>query len=725
MSIFDSCNPREWTEYQTIKNLRVIGNVIIMFFAFWALVFALGFDFMLPPNGPMWATILIWSASFIFGKAFEKMSIPALLGMLISGILLKNLPDDPVSGLPDSWSAQFRAFGLSLILMRSGLELDIPMVKKQGWIAARLTVCPGVAEAFTVCGMCMYIFSMPFALALSCGFILAAVSPAVVVSGMFDLHKRGYGVAKGLPSLVVAAASFDDVVAISGFAMCIGVAIESDEDPILAAMHGPINLIGGCTLGYIGGHIAGCTKLWSTKRKRFSIVLALGLFFMFASASVHFNGGGAMAGLMTGIFASMCWQNGWCGELSSGPSKSFHHEVENSIARLWDIVAQPLLFGVIGASVDFRELDMSVLPNAITCVIVAMCVRVPIAFIVTGGKDFTVKERAFIGLSWIPKATVQAALGSAPLDLIREKIDHDDPDFEEWEKWGKEILVTAVVSILLTAPIGLVCISKLGPRWLHQDKVDSDELEPSHHAVAVMNDKTVDINESWAINERNRRDDDNVIAVRKRTQAIRFFSKLREQMVEIDKILARDNNRKTIDPNSTEDVLLSEIETSSPTKSPLNSDLNDEEEVVKTGLSHASRKEIAKHMAILEEGIDSVMRVVEDNIEFVPTADLFLTPEGNYKDVPTYQEMTSRLHGILNDAQSDEFDGTPDASGVPRRGRMGSFNLGSKPNLPMARGIQVQHSARSFSGYKATNQEIELFKQEHQSPSKRSGAHEI
>ena len=354
------------------------------------------------------------------------------------------------------------------------------------------------------------------------------------------------------------------------------------------------------------------------------------------------------------------------------------------------------------------------------------------------------QERAFIGLSWIPKATVQAALGSAPLDLIREKIDHDDPDFEEWEKWGKEILVTAVVSILLTAPIGLICISKLGPRWLTQDVVENgDELEPSHHAVAIVKDKVVDINDAWAINERNRRDDDTTIAVRKRTQAIRFFSKMKEQMAEIDKIIARDDKMKSSAKSNDGTVLLSELESNpiAPTHSPLVSssslmkggDDNDNEQVkvqnkdneekdkgvVKTGLSAKSRQEVEKCMAILEDGIDAVWQVVEDNIELVPTADLFLRAGDEYKDVPTYEEMATRLHGMLVDAQADDFDGTPDATGARKQGRLGSFNLGSNPNLPQ-RGIAVQHSYRSFSGYKATSSEIATFKKEHQ-----HGPHEI
>jgi hypothetical protein len=277
------------------------------------------------------------------------------------------------------------------------------------------------------------------------------------------------------------------------------------------------------------------------------------------------------------------------------------------------------------------------------------------------------------------------------------------------------------VSILLTAPIGLICISKLGPRWLHQDVVDGDELEPSYHAVAIAKDKTSGINESWAINERNRRDDDSTIAVRKRTQAIRFFSKMKEQMTEIDKLLAKDDSKKApIDPNSSEDVLLSEIE--SPTKSPLNAStsINVDDDAPKTGLSDSVRKQIEGHMTILEDGIDSVWRVIEDNIEFIPTNDLFLnTTSGGYKDVPTYQEMTDRLSVMLrndDDNDQDELESSGlTATGERKTGRLGSFHLGGTPALPQ-RNITASHSSRSFSGYKATTQDIELFKKEHKVP---------
>jgi NhaP-type Na+/H+ or K+/H+ antiporter len=470
---------RSWEEKDADNMLAQFGNIVTILFTFLFFMFFLGFDLMHPNEhgGAGWALCLIWGFSYFCGKVCEKIGVPALLGMLLSGLLLKNLPGDPVQYFPDAWGTTLRAFGLSLILMRSGLELDVPQLKKQGWVAARLTVLPGVCEAFTVAGANAVIFGMPFALALSGGFVLAAVSPAVVVSGMFDLQSRGYGVAKGIPSLIVAAASFDDVVAISGFSMCIGVAINTGEDPVLGALHGPINVIGGLSLGYLGGHLCGCNRIWNTPGKRSAIMIATGLMFMFAANELHFTGGGAMAGLVTGVFASMAWQSGKMGFLSSGPSAHSHHEVEHTIAKLWNYVAQPILFGVIGVSVNFREIDADIIPLGIAVVLIGAVVRVPIAYFVTQGKDLTPIERAFIGLSWIPKATVQAALGSVPLDIIRETYNEDDPDFEKYERYGNAILVTAVMSILVTAPIGLVAISVLGPRWLdcvdpEVDKVD-------------------------------------------------------------------------------------------------------------------------------------------------------------------------------------------------------------------------------------------------------------
>lgn len=597
---------KKWTERRVNRYLHRLGNVLLLIIAFAMFVMFLGFDMMLP-NGPVWATILIWATAQFAGRSCEAMGIPGLLGMLIAGIIMKNLPGDPLQGLPETWGETLRAFGLSLILMRSGLELDIGKLLKQGWIVARLTVMPGMFEAFTVAGMGMVIFKMPFALSLAGGFILAAVSPAVVVSGMFDLQAKGYGIIKGIPSLVVAAASFDDVVAISGFAMCIGVAVESGEDPVLDAMHGPINLIGGCVAGIIGGTICGCTRIWNTKVKRTLVTLLIGLFFMFGAVKIHFNGGGALAGLVTTIVAARCWQNNTCAPLSLGPSNNYHHEVEHHIAKIWENIAMPLLFGVIGASVDFSEVDVNVIPKSLLLVFIGTCIRVPTAIFASAGKDLTMLERAFIGLSWIPKATVQAALGSIPLDIIRETMDKDDPDFDKYERWGKEILVTAVVSILFTAPIGLICINKLGPRWLrHTERGDPDECG------SIISEKP-EAQENWAINEFQRRVSYDQLTAINHLHTSRFFGRILDEYDRVEttlKYLAEEHPEN-------KDVVDSTMES----------------------------------MSIIHEGIDSAWRVINDQGGEFPTAALFETKAGSFKNQPTEKELLLRLESMLSECE--------------------------------------------------------------------------
>ena len=169
------------------------------------------------PGGAVWSVLIVWACAHLGGAGANVLGVPSLIGMLLMGLLLRNVPGELVDDLPERWSSDIRAAGLSVILMRSGLELDLDAFKSVGWMAARLTLMPGLCEALT-CGLfSMLIFKMSFPLGMCLGFILAAVSPAVVVLGMFELQSRGYGVTKGIPSLVVAAASFDDVVAITGY----------------------------------------------------------------------------------------------------------------------------------------------------------------------------------------------------------------------------------------------------------------------------------------------------------------------------------------------------------------------------------------------------------------------------------------------------------------------------------------------------------------------------
>jgi len=530
---------------------NAFGTLALAALAYGAACFIFQKEFMLP-WGPGFALTLTWVCSTVGGKAAEKIAMPGLLGNLLAGILLKNaIPADEsggftsVRGLPDYWATDIITFGLTLIFVRGGLDIDLALAKKAGMAAVRLTILPGVSEAIAVAGFAMVIFGMQFILGLTLGFILAAVSPAVVVGAMFELKKRGYGVEANIPVLVVAAASFDDVVAISGFAICMSFAIPAQDKTtttvILEAMHGPITIVLGIIAGTMGGFVSGMTRLWDRPWKRTAVVLGQGLCFSFGAKRLeakwdvdHAHPVSASAGILAALcmagVTAQCWEKGR-GCLSKGAHHHYVHVVEAQLAAVWDEMARPLLFGVVGSYLNFHSMTGETIGKAVGIVVLGVIVRTIVAYcaspphpaswprhrhargvtrgprawhiliarsahvdkllcdlraysasaaVATAGTALKFKERLFIALAWLPKATVQAAFCGYPLQRILDKSSttSDERPYGEWasaqekmeyEQWGEEILTTGVLAILLTAPLGLILIQKLGPRWLEQD----------------------------------------------------------------------------------------------------------------------------------------------------------------------------------------------------------------------------------------------------------------
>ena len=212
-----------------------------------------------PRAGPGWAGFCVWLFASATGRALAWLGLPPLAGQLLGGALARNSRAFRGAALTHAYKATIRAAGLGTIMTRSGLELDVGAIRRAGRVAARLTVLPGVSEALAVGVVARWVFELPFVLALALGFILAAVSPAVVVVGMFDLHNRGYGVAKGIPSIVVAAASMDDVVAMLGFSVCIGLA-GGAGNVYQKALAGPAAVVAGALYGCAAGALLGATE---------------------------------------------------------------------------------------------------------------------------------------------------------------------------------------------------------------------------------------------------------------------------------------------------------------------------------------------------------------------------------------------------------------------------------------------------------------------------------
>ena len=466
-----------------------------------------------PRAGPGWAVFCVWLFASATGRALAWLGLPPLAGQLLGGALARNSRAFRGAALTHAYKATIRAAGLGTIMTRSGLELDVGAIRRAGRVAARLTVLPGVSEALAVGVIARWVFELPFVLALALGFILAAVSPAVVVVGMFDLHERGYGVAKGIPSIVVAAASMDDVVAMLGFSVCIGLA-GGAGNVYQKALAGPAAVVAGALYGCAAGALLGATKLWDADWKLTAATLVLGLLPMFVAERLHAHGGGAIGALLVGVVGSWAWRSQQPAWLAAGAEREAllreeadlgaalgapdgdaradadrlrevgekldaigrsdaddahkSHLVEANIGLLWTWLAQPLLFGAIGAELNFHRMAPAVAGRALLVVGVGLLVRIPAAYVAVHFDDrLKFREKAFVALAWLPKATVQAALASVPAEVVDDR------------RRGEAILTTAVLAILATAPLGSLFIQRFGPRWLEREDDAADDAETS------------------------------------------------------------------------------------------------------------------------------------------------------------------------------------------------------------------------------------------------------
>ena len=156
--------------------------------------------------------------------------------------------------------------------------------------------------------------------------------------------------------------------------------------------------------------------------------------------------------------------------------KHFAHDVEGTLAFLWANAAQPLLFGVVGSYLDFRRMPGVTIAKAILTVFIGVSFRTLFAFLSLSKAGLKKKEQLFVALSWLPKATVQAAFCSYPYDKIYAKTEWESPEQEaQYKEWAMDIMVTGGLAILMTAPLGLIIIQKLGPKWLECDQAGSME----------------------------------------------------------------------------------------------------------------------------------------------------------------------------------------------------------------------------------------------------------
>jgi len=391
-----------------------VAFVVLAAVVYGVLFFSIGTAFL--PGHPAWCTLLLWASSIIGASIAYQLFLPRVIGMLVAGILLQNIPWSAIDAFPSEWGTQMRAAALATIFLRCGLELDFDTMRRFKYPAINLALIPGLIEAVYDAGLAVALFGMSYTLGLCMGFILKAVGPGLVVPAMFRLQKAGIGTDQGIPSTVVISASFDDVVAITGYAIFSTIAIQSynggdsGSNQAWTIASGPLQVIFGILGGIIAGFAIGATKLWNTHMKRFVALFFAGLLLMFFLEYFKMLSGGALGALFAGLVASNLWEKGMPRRLSLGSSYSFSPDCERTLSVIWRWIMEPILFVTVGSTLDFSTISSGTIPKSLIIVCTGVVLRMICTYFAMWRFRYTWKERVFYAVAWTPKATVQAAL---------------------------------------------------------------------------------------------------------------------------------------------------------------------------------------------------------------------------------------------------------------------------------------------------------------------------
>jgi NhaP-type Na+/H+ or K+/H+ antiporter len=377
---------------------------------------------------------------------FRKFKLPGLVGMLIVGVLV----GPHVVGLmrPEMMavSADFRRIALIVILLRAGFELRRDTLHRVGKTALIMSAFPAIMEIAAVMAVAPYFLKLTLLEAIILGTILAAVSPAVVVPLMIDFMERGKGAKKGIPTMILAASSVDDVFVIVLFTIFLGM-YGGHKVNIAWQLAGiPISVILGIIVGLIPGYLLYRLFLkydWQPPRRTL-LVMGTSICLMWLEEAAH---GIVPIAALLGVMA--------IGFIILEKEENVAHIISQKLKRLW-VFAELLLFVLVGAQVNV-SVAWKAGAAGLAVIFIGLVARSLGTYVSVLGTDYNWKERLFCVVAYIPKATVQAAIGAVPL--------------EAGVAGGEVILAVAVLSILVTAPLGAIGIMLMGEPILEEEKV--------------------------------------------------------------------------------------------------------------------------------------------------------------------------------------------------------------------------------------------------------------
>ena len=398
---------------------------------------------------------MLMSLSFIFlvGLAMaaicQRIRLPRIIGMLLTGIVLGPYVLDLLEPSILSISSELRQMALIIILLKAGLSLNRADLKKVGRPAVMLSCVPA---SFELLG---YVLFAPMILGINrieaavMGAVLAAVSPAVVVPRMVKLMETGYGTKKSIPQMILAGASCDDIFVIVLFSTFSGMA-QGGSARLMDFANIPVSIVSGILLGAVAGWLL--SLFFETAyakehyvRNSMKVIIVLGVSFLLMSVETWVKPYISVSGMLA-VVSMAC-------VLKLRSIKSVSARLSEKFGKLW-LAAEVLLFVLVGAAVDIRY-TMGAGLAAVLMIFTALIFRTIGVLICLAGTVMDWKERLFCVIAYLPKATVQAAIGSVPMAMGLP--------------CGQIVLSVAVMAILITAPLGALGMDSTFEKLLEKE----------------------------------------------------------------------------------------------------------------------------------------------------------------------------------------------------------------------------------------------------------------
>ena len=380
---------------------------------------------------------ILLACAWIGSRVAILVRLPPLLGMIVAGGACRAFVLSHTGLELDAFSPELRLAVLAVVLLRAGLGISIPDLRRAGMLGLRFGFVPMLADAFFVTGGAIWLLGMEPASAFVLGFLLAAISPAIVIPGLLDLLARTPASKKGVVTALLVGAPLDNIAALVGLGIALGVATAESLSFSAQLGQAGLSVAGGVVLGIGFGWIA--SRLCRTRVGFFTGMSGALLLWALGGAAIVISKAAGLS-LVLAIIAIGVTVRALPGDVAD--------DLATALKRIWSF-AQYALFGLIGAAVDLEPLA-SVGFAVVAVILLGQLGRATGSFMATVGSDLSWRERRACAMAYVPKATIQAAFAALPLDRGLAE--------------GTLIMGAAVLAIVVTAPVGVALLHRaVGP----------------------------------------------------------------------------------------------------------------------------------------------------------------------------------------------------------------------------------------------------------------------